>query len=182
MPASGPYSAQIQRAIAGLTSGNTPWTGSITPATTNTYDLGTSALTWRTGYFGTSVVVGGVTITNSSGLVTNFSGSLETGASSYVWSKQYVYVGPTAGTQGRIGWLADGSLDLRPAAGGDTGVFNVKTVRTSAGAFSTLPGTPVEGMRCAVTDSSTSTYGATVTGGGANHVPVYYNGTNWIVA
>lgn len=31
------------------------------------------------------------------------------------------------------------------------------------------------------TDSTTSTYGATITGGGANHVLGCYNGTNWTV-
>jgi hypothetical protein len=37
------------------------------------------------------------------------------------------------------------------------------------------------GTRAICSDSSTVTYNATVSGGGANTVPVWYNGTNWIV-
>lgn len=39
----------------------------------------------------------------------------------------------------------------------------------------------LEGAVSPVTDSSTATWGATVTGGGANHVLAYCNGTNWTV-
>lgn len=39
----------------------------------------------------------------------------------------------------------------------------------------------VEGTIMAVTDSTTNVIGNTVTGGGANHVLAYYNGTNWVV-
>lgn len=45
-----------------------------------------------------------------------------------------------------------------------------------------LPSSPVEGMLVAVTDSNTATWGATIAGGGSNHVLAYYNGTNWTVA
>jgi hypothetical protein len=60
------------------------------------------------------------------------------------------------------------------------GVFS--SVRGKAVAFASLPGSPVEGMLVAVTDSNTATWGATVAGGGSNHVLAYYNGTNWTVA
>lgn len=56
------------------------------------------------------------------------------------------------------------------------------SVRGTAVAFGSLPAVPVEGMLVAVTDSSTATWGATITGSGANHVLAYYNGTNWTVA
>ena len=36
-------------------------------------------------------------------------------------------------------------------------------------------------MEFTVTDSNTNTLGATVAGGGANTVRVWYNGTNWTV-
>lgn len=39
-----------------------------------------------------------------------------------------------------------------------------------------------EGTQRAVTDSTTNTWGATITGGGANHVLAYCDGTNWTVA
>jgi len=37
------------------------------------------------------------------------------------------------------------------------------------------------GIRTFVSDSSTTTFNATVAGGGANTVPVFSNGTNWKV-
>lgn len=48
-----------------------------------------------------------------------------------------------------------------------------------------LPVTPVTGMRSYVTDSTVAAsgnFGATVVGGGANTVPVFYDGSNWIIA
>jgi len=42
--------------------------------------------------------------------------------------------------------------------------------------------TGVEGMMVPVTDSTTATWGATITGGGSNHVLAYYNGSAWTVA
>ena len=47
----------------------------------------------------------------------------------------------------------------------------------------TLPGAAVlgTGARAFVTDSSVSTFGSTVAGGGSTRVPVYSDGTNWKV-
>jgi hypothetical protein len=39
----------------------------------------------------------------------------------------------------------------------------------------------IEGTHMPVTDSSTNTWGAVVTGGGANHIDAYCNGSNWTV-
>jgi hypothetical protein len=50
----------------------------------------------------------------------------------------------------------------------------------TTGLFSGLP-TPVEGMFATITDSTTAVWGATITGGGTNHVLGYYDGTNWTV-
>lgn len=55
--------------------------------------------------------------------------------------------------------------------------------RTAAMSFSNRPTLNVfEGAIMPFTDSATSTWGATITGGGAVHVLGYYNGTNWTVA
>lgn len=56
------------------------------------------------------------------------------------------------------------------------------TVKTTPSTFAQLP-SPVAnaGARGYVTDSTVSTFGATVAGGGANQVPVWSNGTNWLV-
>lgn len=47
-----------------------------------------------------------------------------------------------------------------------------------------LPAAPVKGATAFVSDASTTLVlglGLTVVGGGANNVPVYYDGTNWII-
>jgi len=49
-------------------------------------------------------------------------------------------------------------------------------------AFAALPAAPVEGMIAVVGDSSVNTWGTVITGGGANRVLAYYNGTAWTVA
>lgn len=55
--------------------------------------------------------------------------------------------------------------------------------QSTAGAFSTLAtcNGANEGAMAAVTDSSTNTWGATITGSSTNHVLAYCNGTNWTV-
>ena len=49
------------------------------------------------------------------------------------------------------------------------------------GAFANLPSIPTVGMLYLVTDSTTTTWGATVAGGGANTVLVWFNGSVWTV-
>lgn len=43
------------------------------------------------------------------------------------------------------------------------------------------PSPELTGSRSFVTDSTTATFAAVVSGGGANRVPVYCDGTNWRV-
>lgn len=54
-------------------------------------------------------------------------------------------------------------------------------VVTAAVTFANRPASPVEGMLQPFTDSTTATWGATITGTGSNHVIGYYDGTNWTV-
>jgi hypothetical protein len=63
----------------------------------------------------------------------------------------------------------------------DTVVAN--TVQTTGALYSALPtaASAGAGARAFITDGSTATFAATVTGGGANKVPVYSDGTNWKV-
>lgn len=77
----------------------------------------------------------------------------------------YVFPGPNNGSDSDA-YVVDGSLQLTP------------------GLFSTLPtcAAGVEGTMDAVSDSTTNTWGATITGTGANHVMAYCDGTNWTVA
>ncbi len=48
-------------------------------------------------------------------------------------------------------------------------------------AFADLPASPAAGMLSHISDSDTVTWGATISGGGANTVLAFYNGTVWTV-
>jgi hypothetical protein len=48
--------------------------------------------------------------------------------------------------------------------------------------FDDLPSNAVEGWQAPILDSTTDTWGDTITGGGALHVLGYFDGTNWTVA
>lgn len=76
----------------------------------------------------------------------------------------------------------DGTLKVRTRAQTADAQLSAASVRGTAVTFANRPGTAVEGMLVAFTDSTTTTWGATITGTGANHVLGYYNGTNWTVA
>lgn len=73
-------------------------------------------------------------------------------------------------------------LEVRLGDDSAYGPLMAGSVRTNPVTFANRPATPIEGMLVTVTDSSTATWGATITGGGANRVLAYYNGTNWTVA
>jgi hypothetical protein len=62
------------------------------------------------------------------------------------------------------------------------GRTNAKAYKATAVAFSSAVSSPADGTTQAFTDSTTATWGATITGGGSNHVLGYFNGTNWTVA
>lgn len=50
-----------------------------------------------------------------------------------------------------------------------------------SGVFAGLPTAPRAGARYFITDANTAVFNAIVAGGGANFVPVVYNGVNWVV-
>ena len=60
---------------------------------------------------------------------------------------------------------------------------SINDINASYGEYTvaTLP-VGVLGRRAYVTDATAPTYGATLTGGGAVKVPVFYNGTAWVSA
>ncbi len=84
-----------------------------------------------------------------------------------------------------------GNLALLPGnlGGGGTSVDVTGSLTASAlmcaGAYTvaTLPSASANAGKFAqVTDSSVTTFGSTVAGSGSNRVPVFSNGTNWVVA
>jgi len=74
-----------------------------------------------------------------------------------------------------------GALNMAPAPGQP--VISPLS-KLTPGTFSSLPAcsSSTEGMHAAVTNSTTNTWSATITGGGTNHVLAYCDGTNWTVA
>lgn len=70
-------------------------------------------------------------------------------------------------------------------SGGDAsyrGNLSAASIRGQAATVAHLPTPAVEGMLVPVIDSATNVLGATITGGGRNHVLAYYDGTRWTVA
>jgi hypothetical protein len=62
------------------------------------------------------------------------------------------------------------------------GAVIANTVLTTPSTFAQLPNAVGNtGARAFITDGSTTTFAATVAGGGANFVPVYSDGTVWKV-
>lgn len=78
--------------------------------------------------------------------------------------------------------LGDGGSDVALSNSANDVLTIGGTVRVTPMAFASLPATPQEGMIAWVTDSSTATWGDTITGGGANKVLAVFNGTVWTVA
>ena len=73
-------------------------------------------------------------------------------------------------------------VDNSPSPG-DISIKMTSTINLVPALFATLPAASgVEGTLAAVTDSTTAVWGATITGGGTDHVLAYSDGTNWTVA
>ncbi len=89
---------------------------------------------------------------------------------------------PTGGASSRADFYSGftKTLTLQPHVATVSGVLGIV-----AGTYATTIGAvvaPTEGQMAAITDGSTNTWGATVAGGGSNHVLAYFDGTNWTVA
>lgn len=87
----------------------------------------------------------------------------------------------TANTE-RMRIHATGGVSIGNTTDRGAGNLNVSgVVITNGYTVATLPA-GVVGMRAYVTNALTPTYGSAVVGGGAVTIPVFYNGTTWIVA
>jgi hypothetical protein len=60
-------------------------------------------------------------------------------------------------------------------------LVNNYTVGSTIYTVASLPDPAIAGLRTFVSDSSVTTFNATVAAGGTNTVPVFSNGTNWKV-
>ena len=121
---------------------------------------------------GVNVILIGVTFFNNTG----GAGGLVTNA---CVGGRFTWTGiNNSGTGGAITNIA-ASIPYTYSGSNQTVAFTSTQLRATA--FAGVPASPIEGTTVSVTDSSTNVWGATITGGGANHVLAYYNGTNWTV-
>jgi lysophospholipase L1-like esterase len=141
-----------------------------------------------TGFAKGAVTIGTLTVS-----VFTLSGNLHLGATAFLdWPGRFAITTLASGKLLLEDYAAangivldvttDGTARLRNRADSADAQLAVASVRGNAVTFANRPATPVEGMVCAFTDSTTVVWGATITGTGANHVLGYYNGTNWTVA
>jgi hypothetical protein len=93
--------------------------------------------------------------------------------------------GLTTLTTGCI-YKGNGTAAMLCSALSDDGakVTSTEPIKLPVSVFSALAtcAAGIEGEQAAVSDSTTNTWGATITGSGANHVLAYCDGTNWTVA
>lgn len=84
------------------------------------------------------------------------------------------------GTSASFGAVARDGAGIKIVGGDGTSVGWIKVPGV---VVASLPAaaTAGAGARSFVTDALTPTYGAAVTGGGAVKIPVYSDGSNWIV-
>ncbi len=103
--------------------------------------------------------------------------SLGNGSANYLLAEGAPTGSPASLTA--TGTDANISLLLAPKGGG--GVQVVGTIETTVYTVATLPAAGTAGRRAFVSDSSVTTFGTTVAGGGSDAVPVYDTGSAWVV-
>jgi len=112
--------------------------------------------------------------------------ALESGDAGIGYDAGPTHMGTMCGAGGctwYVGHIFDGGtsakLGLSPTA-----LTAFVPAGTAPVAFASLPAcaSGTEGLSNAVSDSTTNTWGATITGSGSDHVQAYCDGTNWTVA
>jgi hypothetical protein len=162
-------------ASGGVSIGNTTDPGATNLSVSGNIGAGTTSPAYKLQVFGTSSFGDG---TNGQTLITsnssiNYYDSLNQAAS--IWqssvfrANNFNWYTSASGTPS-TGMVLDSSNNL-----------NVNgTVKTGGYTVAGLP-TGVTGARAYVTNALAPSFGATVVGGGTVTIPVFYNGTNWIV-
>ena len=107
-------------------------------------------------------------------------GSITTGSNNVVIGSYNGAAAPISATGSNYIVLSDGAANVRQTIDPNGHAIFGATTRTAGYLVATLP-TGVTGMRAYVTNALTPAWGATVVTGGAVTVPVFYNGSNWIV-
>ena len=89
----------------------------------------------------------------------------------------------SSGGDVRLSRAAAGVVRVGTTANNNAGALEAARVRTVAATVATLPtaATAGAGARAFVTDANAATFGTALAGGGANAVPVWSNGTSWLI-
>lgn len=137
---------------------------------------------------GAALTLSGATTSNRRIDISNTGGSLNFGVESsaggaiITGSTAYAAVlntGNTTPVQIGVNSVLVGSFTTTGLA--VTGAISATTtVATGVYTVATLPA-GVKGQRAFVSDANATTFASTVAGGGSNNVPVFYNGTNWLI-
>ena len=138
-------------------------------------------LSASSGVFTTSLTVGGNNVCQSTGTNCPASGTVTHTAGALTLNHLMLGNG-TADTKVDSVAITDGAgnLTVNSLISNGTGV---NSVQIGTNVFSALPtcNSTTEGTTAPVTDSSTVTWGATITGGSTNHVLAYCDGSAWTV-
>jgi hypothetical protein len=167
-------------------------TESVGPITTTASDLILTALGASSGRSAGSGATTGYTTRSYGGSVTAYIQTADKNGSASSYSATWdtstfsganaylLIVGLKAGVAGQSADLLDAKNNSGTVLGSITALGQYRSVPVT---FATLQScaSGVEGTSAAVSDSTTNTWGATITGGGSDHVLAYCDGTNWTV-
>lgn len=159
-------------------------TGSLEPSSDRGYNFGAAAKRINQGFFFRLDMNGdGIVFTSGPTLQSGDGGVLQVWDTSNANNASRLSLGEV-NAGGSVKWPASSADHLQVRKNDDSAYYGIraKYLEGNPVTFANLPTSPREGMMVPVTDSNTATWGATIAGGGSNHVLAYYNGTNWTVA
>lgn len=145
--------------------------GNINPAADNTYDIGTSSYRWKTGYLGTSLIVGTSTTLSPSSLVFQGAGTV-TGTTTLdlnsTGSNAITLDSTTTGAVNIGTGSSSKTINVGTGAGGNT--INIGTNNTAGDTIaigSALDTTSITGANWSITSGGTGSFNGSLTLGDA---------------